>query len=178
MAAGAKKIGRRASLFTPGPFPQRSSRGRTPTAAGDDESTSGLRLLREDGLRYHFQIQAGESFLHVLDRSGLLALEPHGDLLLLEVEYDLLGPLLFELGQRGVDQLREELLVGQGRPVQVWVWRKALGVGAATNGTSRLRSAYCAEPWFKAGHEKSWAKADDPGRREKIAAAKRGVRRP
>jgi hypothetical protein len=52
------------------------------------------------------------------------------------------------------------------RPLQVWVWRKALGVGATTKGTSRLRSAYCAEPWFKAGQEKSWAKADDPARRE------------
>jgi hypothetical protein len=32
------------------------------------------------------------------------------------------------------------------RPLQVWVWRKALGVGTTTEGTSRLRSAYCGEP--------------------------------
>jgi hypothetical protein len=35
------------------------------------------------------------------------------------------------------------------RPLQVWKWRKALGVGATTEGTSRLRSAYCNVPWFE-----------------------------
>jgi hypothetical protein len=64
------------------------------------------------------------------------------------------------------------------RPIQLWVWKKARGVGATTKGTSRLRSGYCAEPWFRAGQEKSWAKADDPARREKIATAKRGIPRP
>ena len=56
--------------------------------------------------------------------------------------------------------------------------RKELGVGATTEGTSRLRSAYCDEPWFVAAREKSVAKAGDPARREKIAAARRGKPRP
>jgi len=30
---------------------------------------------------------------------------------------------------------------------QVWTWRKALGVPATTEGTSRLRSDYTREPW-------------------------------
>src|SRR5262249_7733988 len=51
-------------------------------------------------------------------------------------------------------------------------------VGATTQGTSKLRSAYCEELWFTAGREKSVAKAGDPARRAKIAAARRGKRRP
>jgi len=61
---------------------------------------------------------------------------------------------------------------------RVWKWRKALGVGATTQGTSKLRSAYCDEAWFVAGREKSVAKSGDPSRREKIAAAGRGKPRP
>jgi hypothetical protein len=61
---------------------------------------------------------------------------------------------------------------------RVWKWRKALGVCATTEGTSRLRSAYCEEPWFAAAREKSVATASDPARREKIAAARRGTPRP
>src|SRR5262249_30101140 len=56
--------------------------------------------------------------------------------------------------------------VGQDR---VWKWRKALGVGATTAGTSRLRLANCDKPWFVAARDKSVAKAGDPARREKIA---------
>ena len=63
------------------------------------------------------------------------------------------------------------------RPDCVRKWRKALGV-RATKGTSRLRSAYCGEPWFTAGREKPVAKAGDPDRRAKIAAARRGKPRP
>jgi hypothetical protein len=33
------------------------------------------------------------------------------------------------------------------KPQTVWTWRKALGVGATTTGTSRLRIAYTKEPW-------------------------------
>jgi hypothetical protein len=50
---------------------------------------------------------------------------------------------------------------------RVWKWRKALGDGATTKGTSRLPSPYCDEPWFAAAREKSVAKAGDPARREK-----------
>jgi hypothetical protein len=61
---------------------------------------------------------------------------------------------------------------------RVWKWRKALGVGATTEGTSRLRSAYCDEPWFEDAQRKAHATAGDPARREKIAAARRGKPRP
>jgi hypothetical protein len=61
---------------------------------------------------------------------------------------------------------------------RVWKWRKALGIGATTQGTSRLRSAYCAEPWADAARAAAAARAGDPGRREKIAAARRGKPRP
>jgi hypothetical protein len=60
----------------------------------------------------------------------------------------------------------------------VWAWRKALGVGATTEGTSRLRSEYTREPWAVKVRRKGAAKARDPERREKIAAAKRGKPRP
>jgi hypothetical protein len=64
------------------------------------------------------------------------------------------------------------------RPLQVSKWRRPLGVGATTEGTSRLRSAYCEEPWFTAGRRKAQAKAADPERRAKIAAARKGKPRP
>jgi hypothetical protein len=60
----------------------------------------------------------------------------------------------------------------------VWKWRKALDVGATTSGTSRLRSDYTKEPWAVEALAAAQAKADDPERREKIAAAKRGKARP
>jgi hypothetical protein len=60
----------------------------------------------------------------------------------------------------------------------VWAWRKALGVGATTEGTSRLRSDYTREPWAVKARRKGTAKARDLERREKIAAAKRGKPRP
>jgi hypothetical protein len=60
----------------------------------------------------------------------------------------------------------------------VWRWRKVLGVGATTPGTSRLRSDYTKEPWAIEAQAAMQAKAGDPERREKIAAAKRGKARP
>jgi hypothetical protein len=60
----------------------------------------------------------------------------------------------------------------------VWQWRKALGIGATTEGTSRLRRDHFAEPWAEETRQKAWAKARDPERRAKIAAAKRGKPRP
>jgi hypothetical protein len=59
-------------------------------------------------------------------------------------------------------------------PQTVWLWRKALGVGATTEGTSRLRRDHFAEPWGEAAEEKAWAKTRDPDRRAKIAAARWG----
>jgi hypothetical protein len=61
--------------------------------------------------------------------------------------------------------------------VQVGTWRKALGVSVTTEGTSRLRSDHTREPWAVEARRKGAAKAGDPERREKIAAAKRGKTR-
>src|SRR5947209_7099707 len=60
----------------------------------------------------------------------------------------------------------------------VWAWRKALGVGATTEGTSRLRRGYAREPWAEDARRKAQGKAGDPERRAKIAAARRGKPRP
>ncbi len=56
----------------------------------------------------------------------------------------------------------------------VWKWRKALGVGATTEGTSKLRSDYAREPAVAAGLRKAQAKSGDPARRAKLSAALRG----
>jgi hypothetical protein len=57
-------------------------------------------------------------------------------------------------------------------------WRKALGVGATNEGTHRLHHDYFEEPWALEARAKGQAKAGDPVRRAKIAAAKRGKPRP
>jgi hypothetical protein len=58
-------------------------------------------------------------------------------------------------------------------------WRRALDVaGRTTAGTHWLRSAYAHEDWAVEARRKALAKARDPARRAKIAAAKRGKRRP
>ena len=60
----------------------------------------------------------------------------------------------------------------------VWKWRKALGVGATTKGTSRLRSDYSHEPWADQARARMHAQARDAdreaARREKIAARPEG----
>lgn len=63
-------------------------------------------------------------------------------------------------------------------PFTVWKWRQALDVPETNEGTSRLRSDYAQEPAAVAAREKASAKARDPERRAKIAAAKRGRPRP
>ena len=64
----------------------------------------------------------------------------------------------------------------------VWQWRKALGVPATTESTSRLRREYALEPAITAAQLKAQAQCRDPerdrGRRAKITAAKRGKPRP
>lgn len=63
-------------------------------------------------------------------------------------------------------------------PQTVTKWRAALGV-AKTEGTTALRREMAThEPWGKRARQAMRAKARDPERREKIAAAKRGVPRP
>jgi hypothetical protein len=53
-------------------------------------------------------------------------------------------------------------------------WRKALGVGIATEGTSRLHREYDKELWAVLARATAHAKARDPKRRAKIAEARRG----
>jgi hypothetical protein len=60
----------------------------------------------------------------------------------------------------------------------VWLGRKALGVPATNEGTRRLRHDHALELAITAARHKAQAKAHDPGRREKIAASRRGKRRP
>jgi hypothetical protein len=57
-------------------------------------------------------------------------------------------------------------------------WRKALGVGPVTEGTSKLKSDYAHEEPIVEALKKAQGKAQDPVRREKIAASRRGKRRP
>ncbi len=58
-------------------------------------------------------------------------------------------------------------------------WRRALGVQQVNDGTFALKSDMAKhEPWAKRNQRKAWAKARDPARREKIAAARRGKPRP
>ncbi len=58
-------------------------------------------------------------------------------------------------------------------------WRKALGVGRATAGSSRLWADHAIEqPRLSAVHERSRDPVQDTGRRTKIAAAKQGKPRP
>jgi hypothetical protein len=63
-------------------------------------------------------------------------------------------------------------------PQTVTIWRKALGVEPSTAGTSRLRRDYAKEPWAREAIARAQGKAQDPDRRAKIAAAKRGKPRP
>jgi len=57
-------------------------------------------------------------------------------------------------------------------------WRKALGVGPVTEGTHRPRHDYALEPAGAAARAKALDTAGDPVRCAKIAAARRGKRRP
>jgi hypothetical protein len=50
-------------------------------------------------------------------------------------------------------------------------WRKALGVGRVTEGTSRRLSDHAREPAVVAGLKKAQAKSGDPARRAKLSAA-------
>ena len=64
------------------------------------------------------------------------------------------------------------------RPQTVSKWRKALGIGPITEGTSRLYREYTKEPWAVEAFAKAHAKARDPEHCRKIAEAKRGKPRP
>ncbi len=50
------------------------------------------------------------------------------------------------------------------RPVTVWTWRRALGVGATTEGTSKLRSEYAFEPAQTEARSKADQRLSDPER--------------
>src|SRR5262249_7995527 len=57
-------------------------------------------------------------------------------------------------------------------------WRRALGVETHTEGTMRLHREHFKEPWARIAQRKAWAKARDPQRCAKIAAAKIDKTRP
>jgi hypothetical protein len=57
-------------------------------------------------------------------------------------------------------------------------WRKALGVPPINRGTLARKQELGKSDWFKAAQRKAWAKARDPGRRARIATARRGKPRP
>jgi hypothetical protein len=63
-------------------------------------------------------------------------------------------------------------------PQTVSKWRRLLGVERANEGTHRLHRDYTQEPWAVQAWAKAHAKARDPDRRAKIAAARRGKPRP
>jgi hypothetical protein len=63
-------------------------------------------------------------------------------------------------------------------PFTVWKWRRALGVGCATEGTSRLHREYTKESCAVEALAKAQSKAGDRERRRKIAKARRGKPRP
>jgi hypothetical protein len=63
-------------------------------------------------------------------------------------------------------------------PQTVRVWRKALGEGAVTEGTRRLKRDNALEPGTAAARAKAVGKARDPERRRKIAEAARGRPKP
>jgi hypothetical protein len=63
-------------------------------------------------------------------------------------------------------------------PQTVTKWRKALGIGPITEGTSRLFREYTKEPWAVEARAKAHAKARDPERCRKIAEGHRGKPRP
>ena len=63
-------------------------------------------------------------------------------------------------------------------PQTVSKWRKALGIGPITEGTSTLYREYTKEPWAVEAFAKAHAKARDPEHCRKIAEAKRGKPRP
>jgi hypothetical protein len=63
-------------------------------------------------------------------------------------------------------------------PQTVTKWRKALGVGRRTAGSTRLRHDYFLEPWVRRAQAKAHDKARDPKRRAKIVASKTGKKRP
>jgi hypothetical protein len=63
-------------------------------------------------------------------------------------------------------------------PQTVSKWRKALGVEKNNRGTLRRRVEHGKSPAGRKGLEAMWSKARDPGRRAKIAEARRGRPRP
>jgi hypothetical protein len=60
----------------------------------------------------------------------------------------------------------------------VWKWRRALEVPLTNEGTLQIKSELTEEPWAREAWRKAHAKARDPVRCEKIAASKRGKKRP
>jgi hypothetical protein len=90
------------------------------------------------------------------------------------------APVVYKSLLRAVRRESEQAVVpwwGVGVEL-VWKWRKALGVERVNDGTMRLKRAYATKPWFIEARAEAHAKARDPERCAKIAAAKRGKPRP
>jgi hypothetical protein len=63
-------------------------------------------------------------------------------------------------------------------PQTVSKWRRIVAAPRMTEGELRLRQAYGQSDWFKRAQQKAWAKARDPVRCAKIAAARQRKPRP
>jgi hypothetical protein len=63
-------------------------------------------------------------------------------------------------------------------PQTVSKWRKALGIGPITEGTSRLYREYTKEPWAVEAFARAHSKARDPERCRKISEARKSKPRP
>lgn len=106
------------------------------------------------------------------------------------------GPIPWPLGKR-LDGGQKALIVYRGlakairressTAVQHWwgvgpstanKWRRALGVGPVTPGTSALKRENFSQPWAELARQKALSKAQDPERRRKISEARRGKPRP
>jgi hypothetical protein len=63
-------------------------------------------------------------------------------------------------------------------PQTVTKWRKAMGVGELTEGTSALKRKNFEEDWALAARQKAHSKLGDPERRRKISESRKGKKRP
>jgi hypothetical protein len=89
-------------------------------------------------------------------------------------------PILYKDLEKAVRRESEQA-IAHWWGVSLWAvnkWRRALGVGATTEGTSRLRRDYTQEPHFQANFEQAQESPWTDERSEKVAASRRGKSRP
>jgi hypothetical protein len=85
------------------------------------------------------------------------------------------GRIPWPVAKRGA---AKALVLWGARQGHVTAWRRPLGVGPTTRGTSVLRGRILLGEQGERMRQLARAKDRDPARREKIAASKRGKRRP